>query len=613
MAMNVFLSGTGFGTGATVTFGGSLATSVVVVTSNYITCTTPTHAAGAVDVVVTNADGVAATLVSGYTYVTSPWWHPDWPTVIIPSIPIPPSHPGLPPTPPVEPDPGEPDPDPCLLAFDTSYPSAGTVGDVYTPVVMSTAGGEDPVSIEMVLGDLPPGLQLWAGETAALTGTPSEEGVFTFILRATDANSCTAYMAYTIIIWPEDGPPDDVPLPWGRKKTTQPTVITPSFPITPGGGAPSLPGGSIFTWTVTTAPTTDRGWWLSMDENFSGAGNVLSGSVPRDPRGFVETTTFSSSSASNLGGFPGPAGVWRNHLIYAKGGYTVGTTSPTIRIFDGTFDREVVTIPLAASSTVSKAVMSILVANDTVYVSTFDSGTSSADWSGRVFTLDPDRGTLTPLGDPFPVGHMPYALAWHLGRLWVGTNRQVASSSGKVYFFRPDIDTAWTQDYDLSSASQGGVTSLLSYKGLLYVGCSAPAATFAKVLVRSGAGVYTTSDTGTGGTATANNAFLALAEFEGKLYASYFNNDATKISKIRSFDNSSWSTAYTGASGTLVPFLGFPVDLAAGILLAIGGGVGYNVALVSTPDGSSWTDRTAFLDQDATPSTGLPVFGIVRI
>jgi len=41
----------------TVTFGGVPATSVVRVSATRITCTTPAHAAGAVDVVVTNADG----------------------------------------------------------------------------------------------------------------------------------------------------------------------------------------------------------------------------------------------------------------------------------------------------------------------------------------------------------------------------------------------------------------------------------------------------------------------------------------------------------------------------------------------------------------------------
>jgi hypothetical protein len=55
----------------TVTFGGTSATSVIVVDSATITCTTPAHAAGAVDVVVTNSNG-SDTLTSGFTYHNAP-------------------------------------------------------------------------------------------------------------------------------------------------------------------------------------------------------------------------------------------------------------------------------------------------------------------------------------------------------------------------------------------------------------------------------------------------------------------------------------------------------------------------------------------------------------
>ena len=50
----VTITGANFVSGATVTFGGTAATSVVVTNSTTITATTPAHAAGAVTVVVTN-------------------------------------------------------------------------------------------------------------------------------------------------------------------------------------------------------------------------------------------------------------------------------------------------------------------------------------------------------------------------------------------------------------------------------------------------------------------------------------------------------------------------------------------------------------------------------
>lgn len=65
----VTITGTEFATGATVTFGGDSATDVVVTSATEITCVTPAHAAGAVDVVVTNTDASTVTAVEGFTYI----------------------------------------------------------------------------------------------------------------------------------------------------------------------------------------------------------------------------------------------------------------------------------------------------------------------------------------------------------------------------------------------------------------------------------------------------------------------------------------------------------------------------------------------------------------
>jgi hypothetical protein len=54
------LHGSGFGVGCTVTFDGVPATDVVAVTETRITGVSPAHAAGLVDVVVTNTDGVSS-------------------------------------------------------------------------------------------------------------------------------------------------------------------------------------------------------------------------------------------------------------------------------------------------------------------------------------------------------------------------------------------------------------------------------------------------------------------------------------------------------------------------------------------------------------------------
>ena len=64
----VTITGTSFATGATVTFGVTAATNVVVVSATQITATTPAGPAGAVTVKVTNPGGLSGSLTNGFTY-----------------------------------------------------------------------------------------------------------------------------------------------------------------------------------------------------------------------------------------------------------------------------------------------------------------------------------------------------------------------------------------------------------------------------------------------------------------------------------------------------------------------------------------------------------------
>ena len=63
----VTITGTNFAAGATVTFGATAATNVVVVNSTTITATTPARQAGAVTVTVT-VNGQSGSLTNGFTY-----------------------------------------------------------------------------------------------------------------------------------------------------------------------------------------------------------------------------------------------------------------------------------------------------------------------------------------------------------------------------------------------------------------------------------------------------------------------------------------------------------------------------------------------------------------
>lgn len=436
-------------------------------------------------------------------------------------------------------------------------------------------------------------------------------------LRFSVSNSGSPYNNVRIS-WAEVEVPDAVPpaswwqgsepfTDWYQESETEPDEIELEFPVWEDDTY--YPTGTTIGWTETDAPD-DEGWWFSIGENFAGSAVLIADSRPKNPRGFEEVDDFATGSAFPYSSFPGVVGTFKNKLIYTPGGYVVGTDKPTLRVFDGTFDREICKIPVTSAGAVPKAIISILVANGTIYLSTFDSGTTSSNFAGRVFELNFETGVLTPIGSAttFSGGHLPYALAWHNGRLWCGTTTTDPDTEGRIYFYRPLQDTDWTLEHTLSV---GCVSSMVSYKGLLYIGCTAPASTFAKVMVRQADNTYATSLTATGGTAAANNGFPSMVEFEGDLYAGYWNDDSTEVAKIYTFDNSSWTTAYTGSGDTIVPYVALATD--GDFIYAIGGGSGRDAVLLTSTDGSSWNDRTVFLHQSSPASTGLPAYGMVSL
>jgi IPT/TIG domain len=65
----VTISGSGFREGATVTFSGTAATDVRVISGTLMYATTPAHAAGDVDVAVSNPDGRRTTRSVRYHYI----------------------------------------------------------------------------------------------------------------------------------------------------------------------------------------------------------------------------------------------------------------------------------------------------------------------------------------------------------------------------------------------------------------------------------------------------------------------------------------------------------------------------------------------------------------
>lgn len=74
----------------------------------------------------------------------------------------------------------------------------GTVGTAYSQVATAT-GGTAPVAITKPTGTLPNGLSLVdnGDRTATVSGTPTAAGLFSYVLRATDANGSTADLTIT--------------------------------------------------------------------------------------------------------------------------------------------------------------------------------------------------------------------------------------------------------------------------------------------------------------------------------------------------------------------------------------------------------------------------------
>lgn len=67
----VIVTGSGFATGAEVSFGGTQSSAVTVVSSTQISAVAPAHTAGTISVTVTNPDSQTATLASAFTYTSA--------------------------------------------------------------------------------------------------------------------------------------------------------------------------------------------------------------------------------------------------------------------------------------------------------------------------------------------------------------------------------------------------------------------------------------------------------------------------------------------------------------------------------------------------------------
>ncbi|NGN39688.1 autotransporter domain-containing protein [Mesorhizobium sp. CGMCC 1.15528] len=337
---SVVITGTDL-TGATaVTFGGTEATSFTVDSATQITATTPTHAEGAVDVVVTTPGG-SATATGAFTYevpasndaslsnllisagTLNPAFAPGTTgyTVSVPStvssLTLTPTAADTGATITVNGQSvtsGSASSGISLATGDTTItvvvtaqdgtttrtytvtvtraeptitvgPNAlpgGSVGSGYGPVTLTANGGTGPYSFEVTAGNLPAGLSLSIG--GEFNGTPTVAGSFTFTVTATDDNGFTGTREYTLAI---DAPtitiaPDT--LPGGSAGVAyEPVAMTAD-----GGEAP-------YAFTVTTGDLPE-GLSLATTGELSGtpteAGNFTFTVTATDDNDFTGTREY---------------------------------------------------------------------------------------------------------------------------------------------------------------------------------------------------------------------------------------------------------------------------------------------------------------------------------
>ncbi len=351
--------------------------------------------------------------------------------------------------------------------------------------------------------------------------------------------------------------------------------------------------------------------------NASGAGTGGSGDANYPLAGWY------SGQSGKEDGYPSCV---LNNVMYYVGGYddyTVGTNAPVLRAYDGYTDTVVLRIPRnpdVSSTAEAKAIVALLPANGKLYLSTYDGGANGAGGGtikGSVYEFNPSTQKLTKLGATFPTGHMPYSLLWAYGRVWCGTaiNRASDVTPARVYWFRPSIDATWTLDKTFD-ANEDMCMALAVFQGLVYaaVNNNIDTGDTAKVYVRSTAGAWSNSDTGTttgGGSGNYDNGYTSLLVWPPEnasvtsptpaLFAvrRRIVGDAD-TGAIRKFNGSSWSTVYTfdyagaGSSHLDLTYAISGTTIVPVIWLTRGVGLFPN-----STNGTSWTDRSASLTTNA--------------
>lgn len=177
------------------------------------------------------------------------------------------------------------------------------------------------------------------------------------------------------------------------------------------------------------------GWWKSSHANLA-LGSPVDFTVttgPAAPRGYPKLASIATGSGLFLGGTP--CVVISDVIYYAGDSYTQDVENPILVRYDGRVSTEVLELPFVTGSTPSKAILSICTdeLQQRIFISTWDSGTTSSDFAGRIYAYHISDGTLTRIdGSLFSSGKLPYALVWFNDALYVGVSKQNPTSTTEV-------------------------------------------------------------------------------------------------------------------------------------------------------------------------------------
>ncbi len=185
------------------------------------------------------------------------------------------------------------------------------------------------------------------------------------------------------------------------------------------------------------------GWWKSTFANLA-LGSPVDFEVitpPSAPRGYPKLASIATGAGLFLGG--NPCINIGDVVYYASDDYTQNTDRPPVYRWDGRLSTLVTEAPYITGTTPAKAILSLCSddAGTSIYYSTWDSGTTSSDFTGRVFKFEIATGLTTTLDSTtFVSGKLPYGLVWFNDAVYVGVTKQNPSTTTEV--FKLSVGTA---------------------------------------------------------------------------------------------------------------------------------------------------------------------------